>query len=91
MAETLTAKLGIPTSNTAMFELSYAVVQAEQKGNPLAKVIQIQGRMLNQRRSVAAEEAAARAGVLLIAPMVLLVACIMLLLMGPFLTKGIGF
>jgi tight adherence protein C len=68
-----------------------AVVQAEQKGNPLAKVIQIQGRMLNGRRSVAAEEASARAGVLLIAPMVLLVACVMLLLLGPFLTKGIGF
>lgn len=68
-----------------------AVVQAEQKGNPLAKVIQIQGRMLNSRRSVAAEEAAARAGVLLIAPMVLLVACVMLLLLGPFLSKGIGF
>lgn len=68
-----------------------AVVQAEQKGNPLAKVIQVQGRMLNARRSVAAEEAAARAGVLLIAPMVLLVACVMLLLMGPFLTKGLGF
>lgn len=68
-----------------------AVVQAEQKGNPLARVIQIQGRMLNARRSVAAEEAAARAGVLLIMPMVLLVACVMLLLLGPFLSKGLGF
>ena len=68
-----------------------AVVQAEQKGNPLAKVIQVQGRMLNMRRSVAAEEAAARAGVLMIGPMVLLLGCILLLLMGPFLVKGIGF
>lgn len=68
-----------------------AVVQAEQKGNPLAKVIQAQGRMLNMRRSVAAEEAAARAGVLMIGPMVLLLGAIMLLLMGPFIVKGIGF
>ncbi len=68
-----------------------AVVQAEQKGNPLAKVIQVQGRMLNMRRSVLAEEAAARAGVLMIGPMVLLLGCILLLLMGPFLVKGIGF
>jgi len=68
-----------------------AVVQAEQKGNPLAKVIQVQGRMLNMRRSVAAEEAAARAGVLMIGPMVLLLGCILLLLMGPFMVKGIGF
>ena len=68
-----------------------AVVQAEQKGNPLARVIQVQGRMLNMRRSVAAEEAAARAGVLMIGPMVLQLGCILLLLMGPFLVKGIGF
>lgn len=67
-----------------------AVIQAELKGNPLAQVLQIQGRMLNMRRSVAAEEAAARAGVLMILPMVLLVSAILLLLMGPFIVKGIG-
>jgi tight adherence protein C len=68
-----------------------AVVQAEQKGNPLAKVIQVQGRMLNMRRSVAAEEAAARASVLMMGPMVLQLGCILLLLMGPFIAQGIGF
>jgi tight adherence protein C len=71
-------------------DFTHAVVQADQKGNPLARVLQVQGRMLNMRRSVAAEEAAARAGVLMIAPMVLLLGCIMLLLMGPFVVKGIG-
>jgi tight adherence protein C len=75
----------------AVREFVNAVVQAEQKGNPLATVIQVQGRMLNMRRSVAAEEAAARAGVLMIGPMVLLLGCILLLLMGPFFVKGIGF
>jgi tight adherence protein C len=74
----------------AVADFVNAVVQAEQKGNPLATVLQIQGRMLNMRRSVAAEEAAARAGVLLILPMVLLLSAILLLLMGPFLVKGIG-
>jgi len=68
-----------------------AVVQAEQRGNPLAKVIQVQGRMLNMRRSVNAEEAAARAAVMMVAPMLILVCCILLLLMGPFVLKGIGF
>jgi tight adherence protein C len=68
-----------------------AVVQAEQKGNPLARVIQVQGRLLNQRRSVAAEEAAARAGVLMVGPMMLLVLCVLLLLLGPFLAKGVNF
>jgi tight adherence protein C len=74
----------------AVIDFVAAVVQAEQKGNPLARVLQIQGRMLNMRRSVAAEEAAARAGVLLIVPMVFLLGAILLLLMGPFLVKGIG-
>jgi len=67
-----------------------AVVQAEQKGNPLAKVIRVQGRMLSLRRSVAAEEAAARAGVLMILPMMLLLGGLLLLLMGPFLAQGIA-
>lgn len=74
----------------AVTDFVHAVVQAEQKGNPLARVLQVQGRMLNMRRSVAAEEAAARAGVLMIVPMVLLVGAILLLLMGPFLVKGVG-
>jgi len=78
----------VPTR--AVEDFTHAVIQADQKGNPLARVLQVQGRMLNMRRSVAAEEAAARAGVLMIAPMVLLLGCIMLLLMGPFLVKGIG-
>ncbi len=68
-----------------------AVIQAEEKGNPLAKVIQIQGRMLNQRRSVAAEEAAARAGVMMIAPLMLLLCAILVILMGPFLAGAGGF
>jgi tight adherence protein C len=74
----------------AVEDFVHAVTQAEQKGNPLARVLQVQGRMLNMRRSVAAEEAAARAGVLMILPMVLLLVAILLLLMGPFLVKGIG-
>jgi tight adherence protein C len=67
-----------------------AVIQAEEKGNPLAKVIQTQGRMLNQRRSVAAEEAAARAGVMMIAPLMLLLVAILVILMGPFLVGSGG-
>lgn len=78
----------VPTP--AVRDFTSAVIQAEQKGNPLGRVIQIQGRMLNQRRSVLAEEAAARAGVMMIGPLVLLLGCILLLLMGPFVVKGVG-
>lgn len=79
----------VPTQPVRDFVM--AVVQAEQKGNPLARVLQVQGRMLNMRRSVAAEEAAARAAVLMIVPMLLLLGCILLLLIGPFVARGIGF
>ncbi len=75
----------------AVHDFVNAVIQAEQRGNPLAKVIQIQGRMLSMQRSVSAEESAARAGVLMILPMMLLLGCILLLLMGPFIVKGVGF
>jgi len=77
--------------STAVRDFVAAVVQAEQKGNPLAQVIQIQGRLLSQQRSVAAEEAAARAGVLMMGPMMLLVTAILALLLGPFFAKGIAF
>ena len=79
----------VPTD--AVRDFVNAVTQAEEKGNPLAKVLQVQGRMLNMRRSVAAEEAAARAAVMLVGPMMILVCCVLLLLMGPFLVRGVGF
>jgi tight adherence protein C len=67
-----------------------AVAQAEQKGNPLVEVLQIQAQVMRAQRSVAAEEAAARAGVLMIVPLFLLLCCILLLLMGPFIVNGMG-
>lgn len=61
-----------------------AVVQAEEKGNPLGEVLRIQANMLRMRRSVMAEEAAAKAAVMLIGPLMLIFGAIMLCLMGPF-------
>lgn len=67
-----------------------AVVQAEDKGNPLVEVLQVQAHVLRTRRSVAGEEAAARASVLLALPLVLLLGCILLVMLGPFLVNGMG-
>jgi tight adherence protein C len=67
-----------------------ALIQAEEKGNPIADALRIQAQMSRMRRSIAAEEAAARAGVLMIIPMVLLMGCILILLMGPFMAGGSG-
>lgn len=64
-----------------------AVVQAEEKGNPLAEVLRIQATMLRMRRSVMAEEAAARAAVLLMGPLMLIFGAIILCLLGPFMVQ----
>lgn len=67
-----------------------AVVQAEEKGNPLAEVLNIQAHMLRMRRSIAAEESAAKAGVMMMAPLTLIFAAIILLLLGPFILNGMS-
>lgn len=73
-----------------VLDLVRALVQAEEKGSPLAETLRNQARMSRLRRSVAAEEAAARAGVLLILPLMLLLGCVVLLLLGPFFVTGGG-
>lgn len=67
-----------------------SVVQAEEKGNPLAEVLRIQATMLRMRRSVMAEEAAARAAVMLLMPLMLIFGAIILILMGPFIIQGMS-
>ena len=63
------------------------VVQAEAKGTPLADVLTIQARMLRMRRSVMAEEAAARAGLMMMGPLMMMFVVILALLMGPFFVR----
>lgn len=60
-----------------------AVVQAELRGNPLSEVLQIQAEVSRQRRTVRAEEAAAKAGVALVVPLVLVFVTILILIAGP--------
>ena len=73
---------------TAVREFVAATVQAEEKGNPLVDVLRIQANVLRSRRSFTAEEAAARAGVLMVIPVVLLLACVLILLFSPFVVRG---
>lgn len=67
-----------------------SVVQAEEKGNPLAEVLNIQARMLRMRRSVLAEEMAAKAAVKLMIPLMFIFVAIILVLMGPFIVNGMA-
>ncbi|RYE80561.1 MAG: type II secretion system F family protein, partial [Myxococcales bacterium] len=64
-----------------------AVVQAEERGNPVAAVLQIQASVSRIRRTVRAEEAAAKAGVAMVGPLMLVFVCIMLIVMGPMILR----
>lgn len=64
-------------------EFTNALVQAEERGNPVAEVLTIQAAVSRTRRSVRAEEAAAKAGVQMVGPLMLVFFCVMGLLMGP--------
>lgn len=64
-------------------EFVNAVIQAEERGNPVAEVLSIQATVSRTRRSVRAEEAAAKAGVQMVGPLMLVFFTIMGLLLGP--------
>ena len=68
-------------------EFVNAIIQAEERGNPVAEVLLIQAGVSRQRRSVRAEELAARAGVAMVGPLFLLFGCIMLLVVAPMIMK----
>jgi tight adherence protein C len=76
----------VPTE--AVREFVGAVVQAEEKGTPLAEVLKIQAGILRMRRTVLAEEAASRAGVLMMIPLMMLLGSILIILMGSMMLKS---
>jgi tight adherence protein C len=82
----------VPTDQVREFVNS--VVQAEEKGSPLANVLTVQAQTQRMRRSIAAEEAASEAALMLIGPMTLIFVCVIALLLGPvvvrFMTGGLG-
>jgi tight adherence protein C len=71
----------VPTQSVR--ELTAAVIQAEEHGNPLARVLQIHAEVARRQRSTRAEEAAAKAGVKMMGPMVMVFAAVLLLIVGP--------
>jgi tight adherence protein C len=82
--------LGQRTHSRAVRDFTAAVCQSETKGTPLIDALSIQASTLRQRRSVLAEEAAAKAGVRLIFPLMLMVTSLLLIVFGPFIVDGIG-
>ena len=78
----------VPTD--AANEFVTACVQAEEKGTPLAMVLRIQAGAQRGRRTVRAEEAAARAGALMIVPLMMLFGCILIIVLGPLVMEMRG-
>ncbi len=74
----------------AVLDFVGTVVQAEAKGTPLAEVLSIQAGTLRQKRSVAAEESAAKAGLMMMGPLMLMFLVVIMLLMGPFVIRLSG-
>lgn len=73
-------------------EFVNSLIQAEERGNPVAEVLSIQASVSRGRRSVRAEEAASKAGIKIIVPVILVFFTIVTLLLGPAMvgiTKGL--
>jgi len=81
--EELAARAPIPPVQ----ELVGSVVQAELRGNPVADVLVVQAEVSRQKRSVLGEEAAARAAVSMIGPLVLLFLAVLVLVVAPIAIK----
>jgi tight adherence protein C len=70
-----------------VLEFVGAVSQAEERGHPISRVLQVQATTSRERRSVRAEESAAKAGVALAGPLMLLFLAIILLIMAPMVLR----
>lgn len=77
----------IPIASVQQFVSS--VGQAERRGTPLANVLRTQAQVMRTHRSQCAEQAASRAAVLIIGPLMLIFCCVFIILVGPFIIKMI--
>lgn len=71
----------------SVVEFVGAVVQAEMRGNPVVDVLRIQAEVSRRKRTVRAEESAAKAGVKMMGPLVLVFICILMLIISPIVMK----
>lgn len=64
-----------------------SIVQAEELGTPLSEVLHVQASLLRMRRSVRAENLAAKAGVRILIPAMLIVMAVILALFAPAILR----
>lgn len=80
-------QLAFRAPGEAVRELVQAVIQSEEQGTPLAAVLAAQAAGSRHRRSVAAEETAAKVSTRLMMPLGLLFLAVMLLILAPMILK----
>jgi tight adherence protein C len=78
-------RLGERLPDPEVAEFVASAVQAEERGTPLGDVLRTQAQAARSRRTLRAEQAAARAGVQMILPLVLVFLSILGLVLGPLL------
>lgn len=71
----------------SVIEFVGSVVQSELRGNPIVEVLKIQAEVSRRKRSVFAEESAAKAAVAMILPMVLVFLTILILIVAPIIMR----
>jgi tight adherence protein C len=71
----------------AINQFASAVSQAEKRGTPLARVLTTQAEVMRTQRSRAVEQAAARAAVLILGPLMLIFICVFIIILGPFVIR----
>jgi tight adherence protein C len=75
----------VPTE--AVIEFVGSVVQAELRGNPVADVLRIQAEVSRRKRTVRAEELAAKAGVAMMLPLVFVFLAILTVIVAPIMLR----
>lgn len=77
--QNMASRIPIPSAQN----LVASIIQAEELGTPLAKVLRDQSQLLRMQRSVRAEQLAASASIKILLPCLLLVIAVMLATFGP--------
>lgn len=80
--------LGNRTASAPVRDFVAAVCQSEEKGTPVVEALTLQASALRQKRSILAEELAAKTAVRLTVPLMMTLVSIMLILFGPVLVRG---
>lgn len=73
----------VPTESVQ--EFVNAIIQAEERGNPVAEVLSIQAGVSRTRRSIRAEESAAKTATKLVLPLFMVLLVVFVLLLAPAL------